>query len=82
METWWVKSDVSCPLCGEKMRLMSGSAYYNHDLGVVELSCRECNLEIHEYGLGYGFEDGQANTYWKLAHALMERVKKGGKRND
>lgn len=80
METWDVQSEARCPLCGEKMRLMSGSAYYKYNLGVVELSCRECSLEIREYGYRHGFEDGQANSYWPLVHALMERVEKGGKK--
>lgn len=79
METWYVKSDVNCPLCGEKMKLMSGSVYYNHDLGLVNLYCDDCNLDIREYGHHHGFGDGEANSYWPLTKTLLNRVKGGTK---
>lgn len=71
-----VRSFISCPLCGEEMRLMSGSFYYSIGCGLVELECEHCNLSIKEYNFENGFNPGEKNSYHKLVKKLVERVRK------
>lgn len=78
---WYVNTDVECPICGEKLKLTSGAAYYHYYLGTIELSCSDCDLYVTEFGFKHGFTKGQANSYWPMVHALIDRVK-GRKRND
>lgn len=73
---WYVNTDVECPVCGEKLKLTSGAVYYNYDLGTIELYCRDCDLCINEYGFKHGYEKGQANSYWPMVHALIDKVKR------
>lgn len=80
MQPWNVRSKVNCPFCGKEMELMSGTWFYEHDLGLVSLDCEDCHLEIKEYSRHHGYESGEAGSYWILVHALLKRV--GGKTND
>lgn len=76
MRPWNVKSGIKCPICGKELELMSGSFYYEFNLGLVNLECEDCHLEIKEYSHHHGYKDGQANSYWPIVHALIDRVKK------
>lgn len=75
MTTLTVKSGYLCPLCGQEMRMLSGSFYYEGELGIVDVACDRCNLTIAEYGNHHGLKSGEANSYWKLVHALEGRLK-------
>lgn len=75
MSTLYVKSGYKCPLCGQEMELMSGSFYYEGNLGVVSMECHDCGLSISEYGHHHGLKSGEANSYWKLVHTLEGRLK-------
>ena len=75
MSTLYVKSGYKCPLCGQEMELVSGSFYYEGNLGVVDVTCEKCGLHISEYGHHHGLKSGEANSYWKLVHALERRLK-------
>lgn len=75
MITLTVKSGYKCPLCGKEMRLLSGSFYYDGNLGIVDMTCSDCGLSISEYGHHHGLKSGEANSYWKLVHALEGRLK-------
>lgn len=81
MLPWNTRAKINCPICGKEMEMMSGSHYYENDLGCVTVECPRCNLVVYEYGFRNGFEDGDANSYWPLMHVLMDRVK-GRKKND
>ena len=76
MLDWDVNTDVNCPICGEKLRLTSGTVYYRYNLGTIELTCSNCDLDITEFGFKHGFTKGQANSYWPMVHALLERAKR------
>lgn len=71
-----VRSGCACPMCGKEMKLMSGGFYYEHCLGVVDLCCHDCNLEIKEFAFEHGLKNGEANSYGKLVNALRGRVRK------
>lgn len=77
MNDWDVNSGVKCPICGKELRMMSGSFYYECNLGLIYLECEDCNLEIKEYSHHHGYESGEAGSYWPLVKALLKRV--GGK---
>ena len=80
MQPWNVKSGVKCPICGKELELMSGSFYYEFNVGLVHLECEDCHLEIKEYSHHHGYKNGEAGSYWPLVKALLKRV--GGKTND
>ena len=69
-----VKSGYRCPLCGEEMMLTGGGFYYEGNFGLVEIECHDCNLQVGEYCFDHGLKGGEANSYWKLVHALERRV--------
>lgn len=74
MQPWNVRSGVNCPFCGKEMGMMSGTFYYEHNLGLVQLECEDCYLEIKEYCHHHGYENGEAGSYWPLVNALLKRV--------
>lgn len=76
MFEWYVNTDVQCPVCGKRMKLTSGTVYYQYSLGTIELECTDCDLCVTEFGFKHGFEKGQAYSYWPMVHALTDRVKR------
>ena len=75
MLPWNTRANIDCPICGREMEMMSGSQYYEHDLGCVTVECNKCHLTVYEYGRHHGFKAGEANSYWPLMKTLLNRVK-------
>lgn len=74
--TLYVRSFIPCPICGKEMELMSGSFYYEYDLGSVTLECEDCHLVISEYAWRHNMKRGEANSYGKLVNILKRRIEK------
>ena len=70
-----VRSGFLCPMCGKEMRIMSGSWYYENDLGIVQIECPDCNITVNEYAFMNGFKNGEAHSYGKLVEILKGRCR-------
>lgn len=69
-----VKSGLACPMCGNEMRITSGTFYYENELGLISLECNDCDLGIDEYCFHHRLKNGDTGSYWKLYHALIGRA--------
>lgn len=75
MLPWNTRAKIDCPFCGKEMEMMSGSYYYENNIGCVSVECHRCNMVVHEYAFHHGFKEGEANSYWPLMKTLLNRVK-------
>ena len=76
MSDWNVRGYFKCPICGEEMEMTSGAWYYEHEVQVISLECKRCDLYVHEFCSDEYRKEQE--PYFDMVKRLRARIRKAG----